>query len=137
MLICCWLSTVIVNKLSWAKLSQSWDLAKLLLSYITLVSDLDAFLLLFWQGLGFQTFFGCLLILIASEAYDLKARFSLSHTYPVGWQWFKMKKKLLSNLLQEIYFGFYWKIILFSLSIIPLNFKKLFFYFYLPENVTE
>ena len=30
--------------LSWAKLSQSWDLAKLLLSYITSVSNLDAFI---------------------------------------------------------------------------------------------
>ena len=74
------------NKLGlcWAKLSQNWDLTKLSLSYITFVSDLEAFLLLFWQGVGFQTFFGFLLILIVSEAYDLKARFSLSHTYPVG-----------------------------------------------------
>ena len=51
--------------LSWAKLSQSWDL---FLSYITLLSDLDAFVLLCWPGLGFETFFGSLSILIASEA---------------------------------------------------------------------
>ena len=54
--------------LSLAKLSHSLGSAQLLLSYITMVSDLDAFVPLCWQRLGFQIFVVYLLILIVSEA---------------------------------------------------------------------
>ena len=92
--------------LSWEKLNQSWELAKLVLSYITSVSNLDVFIFdvsfSAWVS-WFWTCFWSLLILFAIVAWELEASFRWRHMY----NWLEgrnLKKKISLNFIARILF---------------------------------